>query len=68
MELQNAFYIIGIIFMSLMLLILLAIVAAVFTIKAKINHLHNTVEEKIHNVANIGEKVSQTAKKVLGKR
>lgn len=67
MELQEAFYIIGIIFMSLMLLILVALVAAVFVIKAKVNHIHHVIEEKVHSVTSLGEKVAGTAKKVLRK-
>lgn len=67
MELQNTFYIIGIIYMCVMLLIVLALVVAVFAIKAKINHIHQQIEEKITSVTSIGEKVANTAKKVLGK-
>lgn len=58
MDLQTTFYVIGIIFMSLMTLIILALVIAVFAIKAKINLIHRRIEEKVHSfteVAQMGE-------------
>jgi cell division protein FtsL len=67
MSLQDAFYVIGIIFMSLMLIIIVALVTAVFVIKAKITHIHRQIEEKLSNVSSLGEKISRTAKKVLNK-
>jgi predicted Holliday junction resolvase-like endonuclease len=50
MDLQNTFYVIGIIYMSLMTVIIIALVIAVFAIKAKINEIHRQIEERLHAV------------------
>lgn len=63
MSLQDAFYIIGIVFMSLMLIIMLATVIAVFVIKAKINSIQRHLEEKLHAVATI----AQMSEAIIGK-
>ena len=70
MELETAFYIIGIIFMSLMLLLMLGLVIAVLVIRAKINAIHKQIDDKLHLIGtwahtfqNIGTEVVQTAKK-----
>jgi hypothetical protein len=63
MDLQDAFYIIGIVFMSLMLIIMLATVIAVFVIKAKINSIQRHVEEKLHAVVTI----AQMSEAIIGK-
>jgi predicted Holliday junction resolvase-like endonuclease len=65
MELENTFYVIAIVFMSLMTLIILALVIAVFAIKAKINAIHQRIEEKVHafmEVAEMGETLVHKAK------
>lgn len=65
MELENTFYVIAIVFMSLMTLIILALVIAVFAIKAKINAIHQRIEEKVHSfmeVAEMGEALVHKAK------
>ena len=51
MTLETAFYIIGIVTMSLMLILMIALVTAVLVIKSKINHLHRMVEEKVATVS-----------------
>jgi hypothetical protein len=53
MSLQDAFYILGIIYMSIMLLVMLVVVIAVLIIKAKINAIHRTIDEKLHTVATL---------------
>jgi hypothetical protein len=63
MSLQDAFYIIGIIFMSLMLIFMLATVIAVFVIKAKINSIQHHVEEKLHAVTAL----AQMSEAIIGK-
>lgn len=63
MTLQDTFYIVGIVTMSLMLLIMLGTMVAVFIIKSKINHLHRIVEDKVQTVAN----VAQTAKSLFSR-
>ncbi len=64
MELQTAFYIIGIIFMSLILIILLALVGAVFVIRAKINAIHDNIDQKLKIFTNIADKSLGTVEKV----
>jgi hypothetical protein len=66
--LQEAYYIIGIVFMSLMMLLMVIGVVAVLIIKAKINAIHRKIEEKINMVtgfANTAGEVIDAAKKVL---
>ncbi len=66
MGLEQAFYIVGIIFMSLMLIILLALVLAVFVIRAKVIAIHNAIEEKLSfasDVMNTGSSVLKKLKK-----
>lgn len=64
MELEEVFYVMGIITMSLMLILMISLVAAVVTIKIKINHLHRLVTEKLETVAG----VATTAKNFIKKR
>lgn len=70
MDLQTTFYVIGIIFMSLMTLIILALVVAVFAIKAKINTIQRQIENKIHSfteVAEMGEEMVHKAQDFMGR-
>ncbi|HJP96653.1 MAG TPA: hypothetical protein VJ843_04780 [Candidatus Saccharimonadales bacterium] len=65
MDLQNTFYVIGIIYMSLMTIIIIALVIAVFAIKAKINEIHRQIEERLHSViqmVKMGEAVVDKAR------
>jgi hypothetical protein len=71
MELETTFYVIGIIFMSLMTIIILALVVAVFAIKAKINAIHDRIEEKFHSfieVAQMGEALVHKAQDFADRR
>lgn len=71
MELQTAFYIIGIIFMSLMLLIMIGIVVAVFVIKHKIDSIHRQIEERLSvvtNLKNFGSDLVDAAKQAVSKK
>ena len=61
MELQEAFYIVGIVTMTLMLLLMIGMIVAVLVIKSKVNHLHKMVEDKVQSVTNAAE----TAKNML---
>lgn len=63
MELANAFYIIGIICMSLITLILIALIAVAVIIKIKIDHIHRAIEARIQPVKDAAEVVKQVAKK-----
>lgn len=64
MSLEHAFYIIGIIFMSLMLILVLALISAVLVIRAKINHIHKMIEQKVDSVTNF----TDTAKSIFKKK
>ena len=77
--LQEAFYIIGIVFMGVMFVLLIALVAAVFVIRSKINKIERRIEERINMVTNIAEKggeiaalaaggVVRKARKAIGKK
>jgi len=68
MDLQETFYILAIVFMSLMLLIMIAVVIAVFVIKSKINAIHRRIEEKLailNNIAHFGGDLMRATKKVV---
>lgn len=71
MDLQTAFYSIGIVFMSLMLLIMIGIAITVFVIKAKINAIHRRIEEKlavVTNLTHLGSDILAAGKKVITRR
>lgn len=63
MELQTAFYVIGIIFMSLMTIIILVLLAAVITIKMKIIAIQNRIEDKFHSIIEIAKTVEDLVHK-----
>lgn len=59
--LQEAFYIIAIVFMGLMFLLILALVGAVFVIRSKINKIQHTIESRVNSITNIAEKGGELA-------
>jgi cell division protein FtsL len=76
--LEQAFYIIAIVFMGVMFILIIALVVTVFVIRSKINKIQKTIEEKVHTVTSFAEKggelaalatggVVRKAKKALGK-
>ena len=58
MELETAFYIIGIVFMGLMIILIMALLAAVLVIKAKINKVHDMVDERVSQVKSVTNKLA----------
>lgn len=71
MTLQDTYYIIGIVFMSLMMLLMIIGVVAVLVIKAKINAIHRKIEEKINMVSNIahaGAELAGAAKNIVSRK
>lgn len=64
--LQEAFYIIAIIFMALMFIMLVALVTAVFVIRNKINKIQHQIETRVNQVTNIAEKGGEVAAAVVG--
>ena len=70
-DLQTAFYIIGIIFMSLMLIGMLVVGVAVLVIRNKVVAIHRQVDERLATAAEWAEKgeaVVGAIKKVAGKK
>jgi uncharacterized protein YoxC len=68
MHLQNTFYILAIILMSLIFLLIIAIVIALFTIRAKVIAIHNTIDEKLSmvtGVANAGASILKKARSLV---
>lgn len=64
--LQEAFYIIGIAFMGVMFVLIIALVAAVFVIRSKVNKIQTAIESKINTVTNIAEKGGEIAALATG--
>jgi len=60
-DLEQAFYIMSIIYMSIMLILVACLVVAVFVIRSKVNHIHQQIEEKINSVTTIAEKGGELA-------
>jgi hypothetical protein len=56
--LEMAFYIVGIVFMGVMLILVFALLTAVLVIKAKVNHMHKMVSEKVDNVKDVAAKLT----------
>jgi uncharacterized membrane protein len=70
MDLQNTFYILGIIIMTLIFIILITIVVAIFAIRAKVNAIHKTIEEKlnmVNSLASTGATIFKKAKEAVDK-
>jgi|GEM_PF-2384888 len=68
--LASAYYIIGIICMSLITLILIGLIIAAVKIVVKINHIHRMIEEKIQpakDLAGAAEHLVKKAKEKFGK-
>jgi cell division protein FtsL len=71
MDLQQTFYVMAIVYMAIMFGIMVAIVAALFALKAKIDAIHRNIESKINavtNIAEVGEELFNKAKKAVGRR
>lgn len=77
--LEEAFYIISIIYMAVMFILIIALVVAVFKIRNKIVEMERQIEDRINQVTGIAEKggelaaaavntVTRRAKKALVKK
>jgi hypothetical protein len=69
-DLQTAYYIIGIVFMGLMLLLGLVTLIAVLVIRSKVVAIHQRIDERLTNIMNWAEKgnaVFETLKGVKSK-
>lgn len=70
--LETTFYIMAIVFMALMFLLMVAVVVAVFAIRAKIQQIERNITEKIADklgmvthLFTVGERFAEIAKKVV---
>ncbi|HJQ08677.1 MAG TPA: hypothetical protein VJ836_04325 [Candidatus Saccharimonadales bacterium] len=69
--LEQTFYIMAIIYFSIMFLMMIAGIVAVFAIKKKIDNIHRQIDEKlafVNNVIHTGGKIAQVAKNLVGYR
>jgi cell division protein FtsL len=64
--LEQAFYVMSIVYMSIMLILVACLVVAVFVIRSKVNHIQQQIEEKINSVTNIAEKSGELAAAAVG--
>jgi hypothetical protein len=56
--LETSFYIIGIVFMGIMLILIFALLTAVLVIKAKVNKVHDAVVNKVERAKAVADQVS----------
>lgn len=61
MSLQDIFYTVGLVYMGMGIVLLLAIVVAVFYIKKKVTDMHRTFEEKLEFIARITSRPAESA-------
>jgi cell division protein FtsL len=54
--LEETFYIMAIVFMSLTFLMIIAILSAVLVIRSKINKIHDQIEDRLNTITSIAEK------------
>ena len=69
--LQTAFYIVGIVYMGISLILILGVVTAVFVIRAKIVSLENMVKEKLETITSFSSKAAEAinlAKKITKRK
>jgi uncharacterized BrkB/YihY/UPF0761 family membrane protein len=77
--LQETFYILGIIFMCVMLVLIGFLLVSVIVIRSKVNKIHHNIEERINSITHIAERggeiaaiaggaVAKKAKKALNKK
>lgn len=61
MTLQDFFYVVGLIYMSLGIILLIALVIAVFYIKRRIDVLHKTFDSKLEMIGRITSHPAESA-------
>jgi cell division protein FtsL len=59
--LEQTFYIMSIVYMSVMFILLIALVWSVFVIRSKVNKIHDRIEAKIDMVTGMAEKGGEIA-------
>lgn len=71
MDLQSTFYVVGIVFMSLMLILFIVSVVALLVIRAKVNAIQRHIEEKFTTLLSFfeaGSNIVDTVKNITDKR
>ena len=58
MDLQNAFYVIGIIYMSVMLALATIVLVIILNIKSKVDRFEGAVDERLDQVRKIGRQAT----------
>jgi cell division protein FtsL len=66
--LQETFYIMAIIFMSLMFLFMIVILAAILVIRSKVVKIHRAIDEKMDRLSQLAEKGGELAGAAVVKR
>lgn len=70
MSLQDTFYIMAIVYMSVMLILTAIIIGVIIAIKTKINAIQQRIEERLHTLtemAEYGERVISKARDMMHK-
>lgn len=67
MELANVFYIIGIICMSLITIILIALISVAVVIKLKLDYIHRMIEDRMQPVRVLAKTAEHLVKKAKEK-
>lgn len=65
--LEQAFYIFAIVFMSLMLILVTALVVTVFVIRSKIMKIQRQIEDRIDSVTDLASKGGEMAARIGSK-
>jgi len=69
-DLQNIFYAMAIVFMSIMFIFMIVAIAAILTIKRRITEIHRNIEDKLRAVNTAfqtGEAIVEKAKHIFGR-
>jgi Na+-transporting methylmalonyl-CoA/oxaloacetate decarboxylase gamma subunit len=64
--LEQTFYILGIVFMSIMLILVALLLISVIVIRSKVNKIHDRIDEKINSLTNFAEKGGEIAALATG--
>jgi hypothetical protein len=63
-DLQTAFYIIGIIYMSVMFLIMIALLVVALMIRSKINHMQRMIMKRVYAVRDTADHLASIIRAV----
>lgn len=61
MSLQDLFYIVGLTYMSMGIVLLVALVFGVFYIKKRVDDMHKSIDEKLHFVGKVVQHPAESA-------